>query len=113
MNKDSKMQTSEQGAASFVIQVSGKQQRASIGSKLICDRLKAEEGQIIELPVLAFLSPDGLKTRGVAKAKVLEHYKGEKRVFFRKSQRGGDRNRGRSSRPYYTTVVIEEVRKGE
>lgn len=112
MNKTSNQnQGSGEGKLEFVVHVSGRQQRASVGSKLICNRLDANEGDLVELPVLAFLVPDGLKTKGVVKAKVLEHYKGEKRVFFRKTPRGADRNRGRSSRPHYTTILIEEVRK--
>lgn len=94
----------------FVVKVSGRQQRAMIGSKLICDRLDAEEGSHIELPVIAFLgSVDELKTTGIVKARVLRHYLGKKVRFFHKTARGGDRNMGSSSRPRYTDILIEEV----
>ena len=96
----------------FVVKVSGKQETVVVGSKVVCNRIQAEEGSYIELPVIAFLdSVDALRTTGVVKAKVLKHYLGEKVRFFHKTARGGDRNMGSSSRPRYTDILIEEVRK--
>ena len=97
----------------FVVKVNGRQQRVKIGSKLVCDRLHAEEGAQIELPVIAFLdSVEGLNQCGIVKAKILKHYLGEKVRFFHKTARGGDRNMGKSSRPRHTDILIEEVVRG-
>ena len=91
----------------FVVKVSGRQERTSVGSKITCNRIHAEEGEHVEIPVIGFF--DDLKSRGVAKALVVSHYLGKKVRFFYKTARGGDRNMGSSSRPRLTDLLIEEV----
>jgi len=91
-----------------VIDIKTKQYHVIDGTKLQCDRIDAPEGASVTFPVIGFFGD--FKATGQAKATVVKHYLGEKRVVMYKTKRGHDRHRT-GSRPRMTLLRIDSVNK--
>jgi large subunit ribosomal protein L21 len=67
-----------------IIATGGKQYRVEVGSEIEVEKLDAEVGKDVKIPVIAVFDGSAVKTAtATATAKVLEHGKGEKIDIFK------------------------------
>ena len=96
-----------------VIESGGKQYRVAQGEQVVVDRLDAEVGSEVELPVL-LVGGDAIKigspTVDGAKvsAKVVDHFRGEKVITFKMKRRKRSRRR-QGFRAGLTTLEITAI----
>ncbi len=96
-----------------VIESGGKQYRVAQGDSVVVDRLDAEVGSLLELPVL-LVSGDEVKIGAptvegaVVSAKVVEHTRGEKIIAFKMKRRKRSRRR-MGFRASHTTLEITAI----
>lgn len=92
-----------------VIKTGGKQYKVENGTLLKVEKLCANEGDVVELPVICIRDDEGnLKTQGTVKAKVLKHGKHKKVLVFKyKPKKNYKRLNGH--RQPFTLLKIEEI----
>ena len=91
-----------------IVKSGGKQHRVEAGSVIRVEKLNAEAGASVELPVL-MLGGDSLTfNTGHVKAEVLRHVKGEK-IFIDKYKSGIQYRRRNGHRQAYTDVKITSL----
>ena len=91
-----------------IVKSGGKQHRVEAGSVIRVERLSAEAGTSVELPVL-MLGGDSLTfNTGNVQAEVLRHVKGEK-IFIDKYKSGIQYRRRNGHRQLYTDVKITSL----
>jgi large subunit ribosomal protein L21 len=92
-----------------VIKTGGKQYKVENGTLLKVEKLCANEGDTVELPVICIRDDEGnLKTEGTVKAKVLKHGKHKKVLVFKyKPKKNYKRLNGH--RQPFTLLKIEEI----
>ena len=99
-----------------VVLTGGKQYRVQPEDSLQVERLDAEEGADVELPVLAVSDGKTLTIgkprveRAAVKAKVLQHLRGEKLVSFKKKRRKGY-SRKKGHRQELTLLKVESIQQ--
>ena len=98
-----------------IIESGGKQYKAVEGGTIEVDRLPVETGQDVNLESVLLMVEEEQVTVGMptvkgisVKAKVLEHFKGEKVVFFRYRPKKRIRVKA-GHRQQYTRLQIEQV----
>jgi large subunit ribosomal protein L21 len=98
-----------------IAEIAGRQFRIEEGKRLDVPRLKAGEGETVELDKLLLVNRDGKVTVGVpyvdgakATAKVVEHTRGKKVRVFKKKRRKGFQKLN-TDRPRKTVLEIEKV----
>ena len=97
-----------------VVNIGGKQAKVEVGSIIAVEKLNAEVGDTVSLPVLmiadgetVLATPAEIDGAAVS-AKVLEHFKGEKQMIFKfKKRKGYKRTKGH--RQVLTSVVILDI----
>lgn len=99
-----------------IIQTGGKQYKVSEGSVIDVEKLDHEVGKTLELSEVLLLSSEGnvqvgkpLIEGASVKAKVVEQYKGEKQIIFKKRRRHNYR-RKRGHRQLLTSLKIESIK---
>jgi large subunit ribosomal protein L21 len=97
-----------------VVNIGGKQAKVEVGSIIAVEKLNAEVGDTVSLPVLMIADGETVlatpaEIAGAAvSAKVLEHFKGEKQMIFKfKKRKGYKRTKGH--RQVLTSVVILDI----
>ena len=99
-----------------IVKTGGKQYRVEEGQKLLVERLRADEGDTVELEPVLFRSKDAVfDAKGLGKvkvqARVLAHERGPKiRVFKFKPKRGYKRTTGH--RQELTRIEVTKVSNG-
>jgi large subunit ribosomal protein L21 len=98
-----------------IVEIAGQQFRVEQGQQLFVHRLKANEGDTIELKNVLLKADNGnlsvgmpMLTNASVKAKVLEHLKGDKIVVFKKKRRKGYRVKN-GHRQLLTKIQIESI----
>lgn len=96
-----------------IVDIGGKQYRAEVGHDLVVDRVKADEGDTVDLRTVLVVGDDGAQlgeaaSGTVVTARVVEHLRGPKvRVFRFKPKRGFSRTMGfRSS---LTRLSVDKI----
>lgn len=97
-----------------IIQTGGKQYKVQAGDEILVEKLAADPGQEVSFEVLLFSDDAGVKigkpvVEGVsAKAKVVEHGKGDKVIVFKyKAKKTYSKKQGH--RQPYTKVEILSI----
>jgi len=97
-----------------VVSTGGKQLKVEEGSVAVVEKLDAAIGEVVTLDVLFVSSEDAIVTgpeagsEATVKAKVLEHFQGEKvKVFKFKKRKGYKRNKGH--RQLQTRIQVTDV----
>ena len=96
-----------------VIESGGKQYRVAQGDQVVVDRLDAEVGAELELPVL-LVGGDEIKIGSptvdgaVVSAKVVDHFRGDKVITFKMKRRKRSRRR-QGFRASLTTLEITAI----
>ena len=100
-----------------VVNSGGKQAKVEAGTVLAVERLKADVGATVELPVIFVADGDAIFATpadvagAVVTAEVLEHFKGEKQIVFKfKKRKGYKRTTGH--RQTLTSVRIIDITLG-
>ena len=100
-----------------VVDSGGKQAKVEAGTVLAVERLKADVGATVELPVIFVADGDAIFATpadvagAVVTAEVLEHFKGEKQIVFKfKKRKGYKRTTGH--RQTLTSVRIIDITLG-
>lgn len=98
-----------------VVEIGGQQFRVEKGQQLFVHRLKAREGDSIELNNVLFKVSDGTVSLGTpivsnarVTAKVIQHLKGDKVVVFKKKRRKGYKVK-KGHRQLLTQIEIENI----
>lgn len=97
-----------------VVQTSGRQFRVAVGDILTVDKLDAEPGSELTLDRVLLLGGDSLQIGAptvpgaTVQAKVIEHFKGEKRVT-RKYRRRQRFRRKVGYRPHHSRIEITGI----
>lgn len=101
-----------------VIETGGKQYRVAPGDIIEVERLKAKEGDIVEIQKVLALGQGGdisVERSGLEKAKVLaeviSHRKSDKVIVFKMKRRKNYR-RTKGHRQPYTELKIKEIKSG-
>ena len=95
-----------------IIQTGGKQYKVEAGDEILVEKLSAEVGSDVEFDVLLVSDDAGVKVgtpvlEGVkAKAKVVEHGKGEKVVVFRYKPKKNIRKKNGHRQPYTKVQIL-------
>jgi large subunit ribosomal protein L21 len=90
-----------------IVKSGGKQHRVEAGSVLRVEKLNAEPGATVELPVV-MLGGEALSFNGKVAAQVLRHVKGDK-VYIDKYKSGIQYRRRNGHRQAYTEVKISSL----
>lgn len=90
-----------------IVKSGGKQHRVEAGSVIRVEKLHAEPGSSIDLPVV-MLGGESLSFSGNVKAEVLRHVKGEK-IFIDKYKSGIQYRRRNGHRQTYTDIKITSL----
>jgi large subunit ribosomal protein L21 len=90
-----------------IVKSGGKQHRVEAGSVLRVEKLNAEPGATVELPVV-LLGGEALSFNGKVAAQVLRHVKGDK-VYIDKYKSGIQYRRRNGHRQAYTEVKISSL----
>ena len=94
-----------------IIETGGKQYMAKVGDTLYVEKLDVNEGDTVDLKVVAVSTEAGLKTRDTASnvtAKVVGHGKSKKIIVF-KYKAKKDYRRKQGHRQPYTKIMIEAI----
>jgi large subunit ribosomal protein L21 len=98
-----------------IVRSGGKQYRVEVGSKIDVEKLRAAEGDTVELPDVLLFADGGQVTAGnplVAGAKVtaqvVEQGRGPKKVVFKYKAKTRARKRTGHRQPY-TRLAIEQI----
>jgi large subunit ribosomal protein L21 len=98
-----------------ILEISGTQMKVEEGKEITINRIKANEGDIIELKNVLFIKDGDNFTFGKpyvdnAKvlAKVIKHFKGPKILVFKYKRKNNYRRR-RGHRQYLTKLLIEKI----
>jgi len=101
-----------------VLKTGGKQYRVAANDILTIEKLPAEAGDTVEFGEILMLGGDDLKVGApfiagaVVKAEVLEQFRGEKVISFKKRRRKHSSQRKRGHRQYLTRVRITDISAG-
>jgi large subunit ribosomal protein L21 len=101
-----------------VMKTGGKQYRVAANQILTVEKLAAEAGETIEFSEVLMLGGDDLKVGAplvagaTVKAEVLEQFRGEKVISFKKRRRKHSSQRKRGHRQYLTRVRIIDILAG-
>jgi large subunit ribosomal protein L21 len=90
-----------------IVKSGGKQHRVEAGSVLRVEKLNAEPGATVELPVV-MLGGEALSFNGKVAAQVLRHVKGDK-VYIDKYKSGIQYRRRNGHRQAYTEIKISSL----
>jgi large subunit ribosomal protein L21 len=90
-----------------IVKSGGKQHRVEAGSVLRVEKLSAEPGATVELPVV-MMGGEALSFNGKVQAQVLRHVKGDK-VYIDKYKSGIQYRRRNGHRQAYTEVKISAL----
>lgn len=98
-----------------IIQQGGKQYKIAVGTTLGVEKINGNPGEKVDLKdILLIQTDDGKVMTGkelkktVAKATIVEQYKGEKVIIFKKKRRETYRKRF-GHRQKYTRIKIDEI----
>ena len=93
-----------------IVETGGKQYRAEEGQVLVVEKLDAEPGQQVELPVVALVDGGRVVTDPGARvvARVLDHVKGRKIIVFKYRAKVNYR-RKTGHRQRHTRVRVESI----
>jgi len=98
-----------------IVEIAGQQFKVSKDLKVYVNRLANEEGSKISFDKVLLLDDNGSITLGApaiegasVEAKVLQHFKGDKVIVFKKKRRKGYKKRN-GHRQYLTQIVIEGI----
>ncbi|MEO0144863.1 MAG: 50S ribosomal protein L21 [candidate division WOR-3 bacterium] len=98
-----------------IVEVSGTQMKVEEGKEIVVNRIKANEGEYIELKDVLFIKDNGNYIFGNPKienakviAKVLQHFKGPKILVFKYKRKNNYRRR-RGHRQYLSKLLIEKI----
>ena len=95
-----------------IIQTGGKQYKVEAGDEVLVEKLNAEVDSEVEFDVLLVSDENGVKVgkpvvEGVkAKAKVLEHGKGEKVIIFKYKSNKNSRKKNGHRQPYTKVQIL-------
>ena len=99
-----------------IIQTGGKQYKVSEGSVIDVEKLDHEVGKTVEISEVLMIGSEGnvqvgqpLIEGASVKAKVVEQYKGEKQIIFKKRRRHNYR-RKKGHRQLLTSLKIESIK---
>jgi len=101
-----------------VLKTGGKQYRVAANDVLTVEKLAAEAGDTVEFNEILLLGGDELKVGApfiagaVVKAEVIEQFRGEKVISFKKRRRKHSSQRKRGHRQYLTKVRITDISAG-
>jgi len=97
-----------------VVNTGGKQAKAEVGTIVAVEKLKAEVGESVSLPVIFIADGDSIMATpselagASVTAEVLEHFKGEKQIVFKfKKRKGYKRTKGH--RQQLTAVRVTDI----
>lgn len=76
---------------SIVLSIQNKQYIVAEKQKFSVDRIDKEVGSKIECEVIGSMSPSKYNSRSKVELEIVKHYKGKKKIYFRKTPRNGDR----------------------
>ena len=97
-----------------IVEIAGRQYRVQENSKLIVNRLEAEQGSKIEFEKVLFVGGDKVKVgKPIVKGAkvsctVSEHGKGDKIIIFKKKRRKGYKVKN-GFRHYHTLLTIDSI----
>jgi len=97
-----------------VVASGGKQEKVEQSATVVVEKIDAEVGDIVELPVVLIADGETLLAGAEAlsgasvTARVVEHFKGDKQMIFKFKRRKGYK-RTKGHRQWQTTLVIEEI----
>ncbi len=98
-----------------IVEVSGTQMKVEEGKEIVVNRIKANEGEYIELKDVLFIKDNENYIFGNPKienakviAKVLQHFKGPKILVFKYKRKNNYRRR-RGHRQYLSKLLIEKI----
>ena len=97
-----------------IVKTGGKQYKVAVGDKLNIEKLDAEVGATVELPVICFVDGDVVEAdpaKASAKkvtAEVVEHFKGPKQLVFKFNKRKNYKKL-RGHRQQLTRVEIKSI----
>ena len=101
-----------------VLKTGGKQYRVAANQILTVEKLPAEAGETVEFSEILMLGGDDLEVGApfiagaTVKAEVLEQFRGEKVISFKKRRRKHSSQRKRGHRQYLTRVRITDILAG-
>ena len=101
-----------------VVKTGGKQYRVAPNQILTVEKLAADAGETVEFAEVLMLGGDAVQVGApfvagaVVTAEVLEQYRGEKVVSFKKRRRKHSSQRKRGHRQYLTRVRITDISAG-
>lgn len=101
-----------------VLKTGGKQYRVAANQILTVEKLAAEAGETVEFSEILMLGGDDLAVGApfvagaTVKAEVLEQFRGEKVISFKKRRRKHSSQRKRGHRQYLTRVRITDILAG-
>jgi large subunit ribosomal protein L21 len=101
-----------------VLKTGGKQYRVAANDILIVEKLPVEAGETVEFAEVLMLGGDEVKVGApfvagaVVTAEVLEQFRGEKVISFKKRRRKHSSQRKRGHRQYLTRVRITDILAG-
>ncbi|MEL7668481.1 MAG: 50S ribosomal protein L21 [Actinomycetota bacterium] len=97
-----------------VVNTGGKQAKVEVGTIVAVEKLKAEVGESVSLPVIFIADGDSIMATpselagASVTAEVLEHFKGEKQIVFKfKKRKGYKRTKGH--RQQLTAVRVTDI----
>lgn len=95
-----------------IVQTGGKQYRAEEGQVLVVEKLDAQPGEQVELPVVALVDEGRVLTDAGARvtACVLGHFKGRKVIVFKYRPKVNYR-RKRGHRQLHTRLRVESIQR--
>ena len=101
-----------------VLKTGGKQYKVAANDVLTVEKLEAEAGATVEFNEILMLGGDEMKVGvpfiagAVVTAEVLEQFRGEKVISFKKRRRKHSSQRKRGHRQYLTKVRITDILAG-
>ena len=92
-----------------IVKTGGKQYKVAVGDKLNIEKLDAEVGATVELPVICFVEADPAKAAAKkVTAEVVEQFKGPKQLVFKFKKRKNYKKL-RGHRQQLTRVEIKSI----
>lgn len=97
-----------------IVNISGRQYKVEAGQTITVDRLNAEIGEELSLPVLMTVDGSKVKTGSpvikdvVAKVKVLSHVQDKKITVFKYKAKKNERKKQGHRQPY-TKITVESI----
>lgn len=89
-----------------ILSVKNNQIIAEKGQKIHTLHVDLEPGSILECDVLGLVND--YKAKGKAQLEVIQHYLGDKKIWFRKNPRNNDRKR-KGHRDHKTILLVKEL----